>query len=294
MAMTIGGANPYVNTYNQVNRTTQRTFQTIATGSNYPDASYGASAYAITARIDSNVRATTQSIQNTQNLSAMIRTAAGATSNTISALTGIKDQLINAANDTNGTLDRRAIQQNINQLVRQINENAYAEYNGKRVVDGSQDNLTLAGIDGYENFRFGDIRSQALGLTDAQGNVTIDVSTIESATNSLAVVDDALNVTSGNLNSLQFMEDYVDEGVSLNAALDEATTQGAQLQRLEYQEANYTTMEENQLAAQSTIGDADIAQQITNLRNQQIQEQLALFATRAFNQNQASILGVLQ
>ena len=131
-------------------------------------------------------------------------------------------------------------------------------------------------------------------MTDAEGNITIDASTVESANASLRIVDDALNVAGGNLSSLQFMEDYVDEGISLNEALDEATTQGAQLQRMEYQQANYTTMEENQLAAQSTMDDADIARQITQLRNEQTQEQLALFATRMFNQNRASILGMLQ
>ncbi len=302
MAMTLGAVNPYVNRYNSINNSTQKTFQTIATGSMHPTAAMGASEYAILARLDSNTRATSQSIQNTQNLSAMVKTAAGATGNTVSALTQIKDQLINAANDSNGSVDRAAIQEGINQLVGQINENAYVEYNGKRLVDGSQSTLTLAGIDGYENFNLGDIRSEALGLTDADGNITIDASTVESANNSLAVVDRAIDVARGSLTSLEFMEDfyydaegnYIPDDSALGRSLDEATTQGAQLQRMEYQQANYTTMEENQLAAQSTMGDADIARQITQLRNEQTQEQLALFATRMFNQNRANILGMLQ
>ena len=291
---TLNGINPYVNQINRINSASQVTMQRIASGSNRPSAGLGASEYAINARLTSNIGATRQSIQNTQNISAMIKTAAGATGNTINALTSIKSQLVNAANDTNNSLDRRAIQENITQLVRQIDENAFVEYNGQRVLDGSRESLTLAGIDGYENFQLGNLRSQALGLTDTQGNVTIDASTVESATNSLAVVDDALNVAGGSLNSLQFMEDYISEGVSLDRALDEATTQGAQLQRLEFQEANYTTMEENQLAAQSASDDADIAREITNLRSQQVQQQLALFATTMFNQNRASILNLLQ
>ena len=298
MATTIGGANPYINRYNSINSSTQRTLQTIATGSMHPTAAYGASEYAIAARYDSNIRATSQSIQNTQNISEMIRTAAGATSNTVSALTQIKDHIINAANDSNGSLDRRAIQEGINQLVGQINENAYVEYNGQRLVDGSRENLTVAGIDGYENFNMGDIRSQALGLTDAQGNVTIDVSTPEAANNSLAIIDNALDYARVQNDSLHFMEDYVVEGESLNEALDAATTQGAQLQRLEYQQANYTTMEENMIAARSTIDDTDMAKQITQMRNQQIQEQLATFAIRVSNQNQvnaqASALGMVR
>ncbi|MBQ7454691.1 MAG: hypothetical protein IJS69_06560 [Selenomonadaceae bacterium] len=285
MAMTINGSNPYVNTYNRINNSTQRTSQILSTGSMRPSAAYGASEYAITARLDSNIRGTTQSIQNTQNISAMIRTAAGATSNTVSALTAIKEHLINAANDSNGSLDRAAIQENVNQLIRQIDENAYVDYNGKQLLNGSQNTLTLSGIDGYENFTLGDIRSEALGLTDAQGNIQIDVSTVAAAQSSLDIVDRA--ITSANSTNTTTQS-------ALDIALDEATTQGAQLQRLEYQEANYTTMEENMLAAQSSIDDADMAKQITNLRNQQTQEQLALFATRMFNQNRANILGMLQ
>ena len=220
----------------------------------------------------------------------MVRTAAGATQNTVSALTTIKEHLINAANDSNGSLDRAALQENINQLVRQINENAYVEYNGKRLIDGSQESLTLAGIDGYENFNMGDLRSRTLGLTDAEGNVTIDTSTVETANASLAIVDDALNVANFQNDALHFAEEFVDEGISLNRALDEATTQGAQLARMEFQEANYVTMEENMLAAQSTIDDADMAKQITQLRNQQIQEQLATFAQRAFDQNRQNMI----
>lgn len=290
--MAVNGIN-FVNQINRIDRAIATTTQKISTGTNYPSASLGAAEYAISARLTSNIGASAQSIQNTQNISAMIRTASGATANTVDALTTIREQLINAANDSNTNLDRRALQQNINQLVRQIDLNARAEYNGQRLVDGSRESLTLAGIDGYENFDLGDIRARTLGLTDAGGNVTIDASTVEAATNSLAVVADALNVAGGNLNSLQFMEDYVDEGISLNAALDEATTQGAQLQRLEYQQANYATIEENQLAAQSAINDADLAQQITNLRNQQIQQQLAIFAASIANQNRANVLNVL-
>ena len=86
---------------------------------------------------------------------------------------------------------------------------------------------------------------------------------------------------------MNFLAAHV-EGESLNEALDAATTQGAQLQRLEYQQANYTTMEENMIAARSTIDDTDMAKQITQMRNQQIQEQLATFAIRVSNQNQAN------
>ena len=291
MAMTLGGVNPGLSQLNRNSLATQKTSQILATGSNRPSAAYGASEYAIAARLTSNIRGTTQSIQNTQNISSMFKIAAGATNNTIQALTSIKENLINAANDTNGSVDRQALQKSIDNTVRQINLNAQTEYNGKRLLDGTAEDVTLAGIDGYENYHLGDLRSEALGLTDSDGNVTINANDPEA---SLAIVDQAITTAQNSLDSTQFMQDYVTEGVSLNEALDQATTQGAQLQRMEFQEANYTTMEENQLSALSNMDDADMAKQITNLRNQQTLEQTALFATRMFNQNRANILSLLQ
>ena len=293
MAMTLGGVNPYVSAYNGIDRSSQLTAQRITTGVNHPTAAQGASEYAIGARLASNIGGTSQSVQNTQNFSAMLKTAEGATGNTIKALTTLKQHLINAANDTNGSLDRAALQKEINQIVAQIDSNAYVQYNGRNLLDGSRNSLALSGIDGLESFKVGDLRSQILGLTDKDGNVTIDVSTIDAANASLKIVDSASTKAGEILDSLHFMQDYVIDGLSFGEAIDEATTQGAQLQRLEFQQANYVTMEENQLAAQSNSTDSDIAKQVANLKSSQTQEQLALFGMKMFNQNRANILGLL-
>lgn len=292
MAMTLGGVNPYVSAYNGIDRSSQLTAQKITTATNHPTAAQGASEYAIGARLASNIGATSQSVQNTQNFSAMLKTAEGANGNTIKALTTLKQHLIGAANDTNGSLDRAALQKEINQIVAQIDSNAYVQYNGRNLLDGSRNGLALSGIDGLEGFKVGDLRAQILGLTDKDGNVTIDVSTVDAANASLKIVDSASTKTGEILDSLHFMQDYVMDGFTFETALDEATTQGAQLQRLEYQQANYTTMEENQLAAQAN-SDADIAKQVAELKSRQTQEQLALFAMNVFNHNRANVLNLL-
>lgn len=293
MAMTVGGINPYVNTYNGINRSSQVIAQKIATGSEYPGAAQGASDYAFDVRLTSNIGAMEQSIQNTQNIGAMLKTAEGTTGNTIQALSTLKTHLLDAANDTNGSLDRQALQKQINQVVSQIDANAYVQYNGMNLLDGSRNGFVLSGIDGFTNFQAGDLRAQSLGLTDNDGNVTIDVSTVDAANASLKIVDSAATKAGAILDSMHFMQEYVVDGFAFDGALDEATTQGAQLQRLEMQQANYVTMEENQLAAQSNSSDADIAAQVTAFKNRQVQEQLAMFAINVFNHNQKNALNLL-
>lgn len=289
MAITVGGVNHSIHAYNRINATSQKTLQQIASGTLRPSVSMGASEYAIAMRLESNARSTSQSIRNTQNISSAIKISAGAAGNTIDLLGTMREQLIKAADDTNDTLDRKALQESINQSVAQIDSNARAKYNGMNLLDGSRNNLVVAGIDGYENFKTGDLRAKALGLTDSRGNVKIDVSTPEAARNSLKTVDKALGSSKGVAESLQFMNDYVAEG----AALDEETTLGAQLQRLRYQEANFETVKENLVATLSNMNGTDVAEESTDLQREQIQQQLALFATIMFNQNNARILTLL-
>ena len=291
MAMTMGGVNPSLRTLNTIQNSMQRTTQQLATGSKYPSASYGSAAYSVLQRMNSNIGGISQSVQNTQNMSSMVRTAAGATGNTIDALNTIKSTLVNAANGTNTDSDRSALQENINQLVRQIDDNSRVQYNGMNLLDGSKSNIMVAGIDGYENISLGNMSSRALGLTDEQGNVTIDLSNNDSIQSALKNVDSALEFVQGVDGNLQAS---LEGGYTLDEALDEATTQGAQMQRLDFQEANYTTMAENEQAAASTMGDTDMAKAITELRSQQTQEQIAMYATKMFNQNRANVLNLLQ
>ncbi|MBQ7628755.1 MAG: flagellin [Selenomonadaceae bacterium] len=286
----VGGVNNAVTTLNNVNNNLQKTMQKTSTGSNYPSASYGGSAYAILQRLDSNIAATAQSGQNTQNASAMIRTAEGATGKTLTALTTIKAYIMSAANGTNTDSDRADLQKGVNQLVEQIDDNANVTYNGKHILNGSEENVGIAGLLGYENFNMGDIRAETLGLKDSEGNVTINLSDEKSVQAALSTVDGAIDKVQNINDSLNQSID----GVAIDASLDEATTQGAYLQRLEMQESLYNTMQENEQAAASNIGDADMAKLASEFNNEKNQQQLALFAAKMHNHNLMNIPTLLQ
>lgn len=281
MTSAVGGVNYGFSNYNRVTHSRQNTIQKIATGQNYPNAASGASELAYIARLTSNIGATSQSISNNQNISSAINIAAGATKNTIDGISTLRKHVINAMNDSNGSFDRQAIQKEINHIVSQINSNAYVEYNGKRLLDGSRSGLTFAGIDGYEEFQAGDIRTSTLGLTDDQGNVTIDVSTMEASAASLKIIDRAAALVGDIYDGVHLLGDYVSGDAE--SALDVATTLGAQSQRLEMQNANYEVMKANQEGTLSAINDTDIAVQFSELHTQQVLEQLALFGMKLFN-----------
>ncbi|MBR2178999.1 MAG: flagellin [Selenomonadaceae bacterium] len=289
MPIGMNGVNPGLNNLNRIQSSNQNSIQRIATGTRYSSPSQGASEYAISQRLSNNIRSTGQSIQNTQNVNAMLQTASGAANNTVQTLSTIRENLINAANDSNNASDRSALQENINQMIRQIDDNSRVEYNGQRLLDGSR-NITVAGITGYENVNVGSLTSRDLGLTDDEGNSTIDLNDNDSIQSALERVNTALETAEGAADTISAAQ----ENNAFDAALDEVTTIGAQQQRLEFQAQNYMTQEENETDALSNLNDTDIAREITNLRSQQTQEQLALYATNMYNQNRASVLNLLQ
>ena len=272
--MSLSGINSSLNQLNRAQSLQSQSIQRIATGSKRPSAAYGASDYAIARKMQYNIGGVSQSNANTQTANSMLNVASGAVSNTISSLSSLKETLISAANGTNGTTDIAALQETVNQTLSQINTNAQAAYNGQTLLDGSQ-TVTVAGADGYENVSLGDMSTAGLGLTDSQGNSNIN-----------------LQAANGSPSGLSQAIDTVD--AALNKALDQATSIGAAQQGMEYQSANYTTMEENLQSSLSVNDDADIAAESVNNASANTQSQMALFAVKQGLQNfSQQMLGTL-
>jgi flagellin len=265
MFMSIGsvmnGLNSSLNQLNRAHSVQSQSIQRIATGSKRPSAANGASDYAIAQKMQYNLGGVRQSNANTQTANSMLNVASGAVSNTVSSLSSLKETLLNAANDTNGNYDRAALQETVNQTLSQINTNAQVEYNGQKLLDGSQ-TVTVAGEDGYDNVSLGDMSTKGLGLTDENGNSNINVMDTDSLSSALDTVDAALN-----------------------KALDEATNIGAAQQGMSYQASNYVTMEESTQAALSTMDYADIAAESVTNASAKTQSQAALWAVKQGMQN---------
>ena len=269
--MSIGSVmNSSLNQLNRAQSLQNASLQRIATGSKHPSAASGASDYAISQKLQYNLGGIRQSYSNTQTANSMLNVASGAVNNTVSSLSSLKETLLNAANDTNGNYDRAALQETVNQTLSQINTNAQVEYNGQKLLDGSQ-TVTVAGEDGYDNVSLGNMSTKGLGLTDENGNSNINVMDTDSLSSALDTVDAALN-----------------------KALDEATNIGAAQQGMNYQASNYVTMEESTQAALSTMDDADIAAESVTNASAKTQSQMALWAVKQGMQSMSQqMLGTL-
>lgn len=266
--MAIGGLG-YLNQINRTNSSAASSIQKIVTGSQRPSAKYGASSYAISSRMNSNVGTAAQSKSNAQTANAMLNVAAGGVSSTVNALSNIKSQILQAANGTNQDSDLAAVGQTIAKAVSTINDNASIEYNGMKLLDGSR-SITVAGDMGYNTVDLGNLSSEALGLTDAAGNSKLDLTSAAGIASALDTVDSALESVSGM-----------------------ATDIGAAQQGLMFSESNYTTSGESLTAALSTEDDTDIAAEVAKLRSAETQNQIALHAQKMFMHNSAQVLSLL-
>ena len=146
MAMVVKNNLSAKNTLNQLNKNekaTAKDLKKIASGLKINSAADDAAGYAISDRMDVRLRSLEQDNQNAQNGSSMLKTAEGAIQSSVDILRTLKEKVINAANDTNTDADRATIQKELDQAVEQLDENAQVTYNGKRIIDGSQNSTVL-------------------------------------------------------------------------------------------------------------------------------------------------------
>lgn len=140
MTMTVKNNLSALNTLNQLDRNQSdltKQLQKLSSGMNLNTAKDSPSAYAISERMRVQIRSLDQDLKNTQNARALMNTAEGAVQSTLDILKTFKDKALDAANDTNTDVDRATIQRELDQMISQIDDNAYVTYNGKILLDGS-------------------------------------------------------------------------------------------------------------------------------------------------------------
>ena len=136
-----------LNTLNKNHSALSKSLQKVSSGMRINSAADDASGYAISERMRVQIRSLDQDNRNTQNGNSMMKVAEGAVSSTVEILKTLKENVINAANDTNTDSDRQQIQKELDQSIDQINDNANVTYNGKYLVDGSHNRRVSTSAD---------------------------------------------------------------------------------------------------------------------------------------------------
>lgn len=249
--------------------------QRLSTGLRINSAKDDAAGLAIAERATAQIRGYNQAIRNAADGISLAQTAEGGMEGITSSLQRMRELAVQAANYTNTTADREAIQLEVDQLIDEIDRIAgQTKFNTVSLLNGSftaaqfqvganaGETITVADIDSME--------TDALGTDGGDKIDTVDVTTAGGATSALTVIDDALSTVT-----------------SSRAAL------GATINRFDQTISNLRVTAESVTATRSRILDADFAAETASLTRLQILQQsgtAVLVQANAIPQNVLSLL----
>ena len=121
-----------------VNKEMEISMERLSTGKRINAASDDAAGVAIASRLSSEIRGTNMAIRNAMDGQALIDTAEGAHVEIENILQRMRELSVQAANDTNSTLDRTYLQDEMVQLTAEIDRiSASTTWAGQNLLDGS-------------------------------------------------------------------------------------------------------------------------------------------------------------
>ncbi|WP_201715983.1 flagellin N-terminal helical domain-containing protein [Rossellomorea arthrocnemi] len=201
-----------LNTYRQLNSAStnqSKSMEKLSSGMRINRAGDDAAGLAISEKMRGQIRGLDQASANSQDAISLIQTAEGALNETHSILQRQRELATQAANDTNTAEDRKNIQDEMDQLGKEIDRIAETtQFNTKNLLDGSMDKTTAAVANTTTNTNLGAsgaVATALTALTDKDGNSlgitatdTIEVSYVKDG----ATVTNTFAVGAGTLGDL--------------------------------------------------------------------------------------------
>ena len=155
-----------LNTLNYHQTQASKHLLNISTGLKIRSVADDPSGWAIGQRMDVRIRSLDAANGNAQRMKSLLKVADGGISSTVDILRKLKEKAIEAANDTATDSDRQTIQKLFDQYVDQIDDNAYVDYNGKNLLDGSRQGAAPATQQAYTNRALSTDTTAMTKLTD--------------------------------------------------------------------------------------------------------------------------------
>ena len=155
-----------LNTLNYHQTQASKHLLNISTGLKIRSVADDPSGWAIGQRMDVRIRSLDAANGNAQRMKSLLKVADGGISSTVDILKKLKEKAIEAANDTATDSDRQTIQKLFDQYVDQIDDNAYVDYNGKNLLDGSRQGAAQATQQAYTNRALSTDTTAMTKLTD--------------------------------------------------------------------------------------------------------------------------------
>ena len=249
--------------------TLSKSTEKLSSGYKINRAADDAAGLSISEKMRRQIRGLSQASLNAQDGISCVQTAEGALAEVEEMLQRMNELAVKAENGTLATEDREAIDAEVQQLISEIDRVASTTtFNEQNLLDGSFSNKALQV--GAESGQHIDMKIDSMSA-GALSISTVDAKTVSSAQALNAAVKTAIKTVSAQRSSL-----------------------GAVQNRLEHTIKNLDNVVENTTAAESTIRDTDMAEEMVRYSNQNILQQAGQAMLAQANQANQGILSLLQ
>ena len=178
------------------NRKLSTTMERLSTGNKINSAKDDAAGLAISTRMDSQIRGLNMAVKNAYDTVSLTETAEGAMEEVTNMLQRMRELALQASNDTNSDLDRRYIQDEIDQLASEIDRvSDTTQFNSINVLDGSYGSKVFqigSNQNQTMNISIGSMHSSVLGVATSNSAAESIQKTSSSSVSGSAPVEGAL------------------------------------------------------------------------------------------------------
>ena len=261
---------------NSVSSAMSKSTEKLSSGYKINRAADDAAGLSISEKMRSQIRGLNKAASNAQDGISLVQVAEGALNETHSILQRMNELATQAANDTNTSVDREAIQQEMNQLTSEIDRiQSTTQFNSMNLLDGTfsskQLKLQVGALSGQSiGVSIAKMSASKLGLADNAGKVSLKVSAFSTAGAAMKTIQAAIKTVSDTRSKL-----------------------GAIQNRLEHTINNLNTTSENTQAAESRIRDTDMASEMVEYSKNNILAQAGQSMLAQANQQTQGVLSLL-
>jgi len=257
-----------LNTINRNRSGLQNSLERIASGRKLNRAGTDPAASALSAQLQSDISALTQSVKNVESGTNFVRTADGGLAGIVDLVNRGRELAIQSSNGTLNDSQRQTLNQEFGQIQSEIDRlTGSLQFNGRNLLDGSLGQNTDP------------VNIQA-GIGSGPDN-QISLNVVEStSTESLEIADADISTTQG---ALQAIDSFERASQTLNAARGEVGAIGNRL----VSTANSLNIQiENLTRSESGLADTDLAEEVSNLQQGLLRFETSIRALSSQLQNE--------
>lgn len=265
------------NTNRQLGITTnglQKSTEKLSSGYKINRAADDAAGLSISEKMRNQIRGLNKASDNAQDGISLVQTAEGALNEVHSMLQRMSELAVQAANGTNATTDRTALNDEVQQLKTEIQRvGSTTQFNKMNILDGG--------------FSAGTKKALQVGA-NANQTISIAISALELVVGSSLKAALKIDTASNAQGAITTVQSSIEKLSTLRSKL------GAVQNRLEHTVANLDNISENTQSAESRIRDTDMAEEMVQYSKNNILQQAGQSMLAQANQANQGVLSLLQ